>query len=71
MNESHLQKINNYPIYPRDSKTYSDKGFVNTDNGYQGGTLWTAFLVKDNKTYYFDSFGSQPDILLLKQSPKP
>ena len=25
MNESHLQKNYNYPIYPRDSKIYSDK----------------------------------------------
>ena len=45
MNESKLQKVYNYPIYPRDSKKYSDK--------------------------YFDSFGGQPDKLLLKQLPKP
>ena len=32
MNESQLQKIYNYPIYPRDSKFYSDNGFVNIDN---------------------------------------
>ena len=37
MNEPQLQKIYNYPIYPRDSKIYSDKGFVNIDNGAQGG----------------------------------
>ena len=41
MNESQVQKIYNYPIYPRDSKTYSDKGFVKIDNGAQGGTHWT------------------------------
>ena len=28
MNESDLQKIYNYPIYPRISKIYSSKGFV-------------------------------------------
>ena len=25
MRESHLQRIYNHPIYPRDSKIYSDK----------------------------------------------
>ena len=38
MNESQLQKLYNYPIYPRDSKINSDKWFVNIDNGSQGGT---------------------------------
>ena len=38
MNESQPQKIYNYPIYPRDSKIYSDKGFINIDNGSRGGT---------------------------------
>ena len=71
MNESQLQKIYNYPIYPRDSKKYSDKGFVNIDNGSMGGSHWTCFFVKDNKSFYFDSFGSQPDKLLLNQLPKP
>ena len=71
MNESQLQKIYNYPIYPRGSKIYSDKGFVNIDNGLQGGTHWTCFIVKDNKSYYFDSFGEQPDKFSLNQLPKP
>ena len=71
MNESQLQKVYNYPIYPRDSKIYSDEGFVNIDNGSQGGTHWTCFIVKDNKSYYFDSFGGQPDKFLLNQLPKP
>ena len=70
MNESQIQKIYNYPIYPRDSKIYSDKGFVNIDNGSQGGTHWTCFIVKDNKSYYFDSFGGQLDKFLLNQLPK-
>ena len=71
MNESELQNIYNHPIYPRDSKIYSEKGFVNIDNGSQGGTHWTCFIVKDNKSYYFDSFGGAPDKFLLNQLPKP
>ena len=71
MNESELQRIYNYPIYPRDFKIYSDKGFLNIDNGSQGGTHWTCFLVKDNKSFYFDSFGGAPDKFLLKKLPKP
>ena len=71
MNESQLQEIYNYTIYPRDSKIYSDKGFVNIDDGSRGGSHWTCFIVKDNKSYYFDSFGVQPDRFLLNQLPKP
>ena len=71
MNESQLQRVYNYPIYRRDSKIHSDKGFVNIDNGSQGGTHWTCFSVKDNKSYYFDSFGRQPEKFLLDQLPKP
>ena len=55
MNESQSQRVYDYPIYPRGSKTYSDKGFVNIDNGSMGGSHWTCFIVKDNKSYYFDS----------------
>ena len=71
MNDFQIQKIYNYPIYPRDSKLYSDKGFVNIDDGRIGGTHWTRFIVRDNKSYYFDSFGGQPDKFLLNQLPKP
>ena len=71
MNESQLQKIYYYPIYPRDSKKFSDKRFVNIDNGSMGGSHWTCFIVKDNKSYYFDSFGGQPDKFLLNQLTKP
>ena len=71
MNESELQRVYNYPIYPRDSKIYSDRGFVNIDNGSQGGTHWTCFIVKDNKSLYFDSFGGSPDKFLMNQLPKP
>ena len=71
VDEFQLQKLYNYPIYPRDSKIYSDRGFVNIDNGFIGGSHRTCFIVKDNKSYYFDSFGGQPDKFLLKQLPKP
>ena len=40
------------------------------DNGSQRGTPWCAFHVKDNESKYFDSFGSQPDVFLLKRLPK-
>ena len=71
MNESQLQRTYNYPIYPRDSKIYSDRGFINIDDGSQNGTHWTAFYIKNNKSYYFDSFGGQPDKFILEQLPKP
>ena len=71
MNETELQKFYNYDIYARDSIKYSDKGFINIDNGSQGGTHWTCFIVKDNNSYYFDSFGGSPDKFLLNQLPKP
>ena len=54
MNESQLQKFYYYTIYPRDSKIYSDRGFVKIDNGSQGGTHWTCFYIEGNKSYYFD-----------------
>ena len=71
MKESELQRIQNYPIYPRDSKIYSDRGFVNIDDGSQGGSHWTCSMVKHNKSHYFDSFVGQPDKLLPKQKHKP
>ena len=71
MNESQIQKYHKYPIYPRDLKINSDKGFVNIDNGSQGGTHWCCFIMKDNKSFYFDSFGGQPDKFLLNELPKP
>ena len=71
MNESQLQKVFNYPIYPTDSNIYSNKGFVIIDEGSQGGSDCVCFLVKDNKSYYFNSFDGQPDKFLLNQLPKP
>ena len=53
MNESQLQGNYDYPIYPRDYKIYSDRGFVKTDNGSQGRTHWTCFLIKKKKSLLF------------------
>ena len=50
MKESQLQKIYNHTVYPRDSKIYSDKGFVNKDDGRMGGSHWTCFIVKYKKS---------------------
>ena len=44
MNGSELERVYNYLKYPRDSKIYSDNGFVNIDNGSLGGTHWRCFL---------------------------
>ena len=71
MTESELKRVYNHPIYPRDRKVYSTRGFVNIDNGSQGGTHWTCLIVKAKKSYYFESFGGQPDKFLLNQLPKP
>ena len=71
MNELELQRVYNYSIYPRDSKIYSDTGFLNIDNGSQGSTHWTCFYIKDNKSIYSDNFGKAPDKILPKQLPKP
>ena len=50
MNESELQKIYNFNIYPRGPKVITDKGFVNTDNGGMGGPHWTLFIVRDKRS---------------------
>ena len=47
MNESQLQRNYNNPNYPKDSIIYSDKRFVNIDDGSRFGTHWTCFIVKN------------------------
>ena len=47
MDESEIQRVYNCPMNPRELKIYSDKGFINIDNGSQGGNHWTTFVVKD------------------------
>ena len=61
MNDFELQRIYNYPIKPRESKILSHRGFVNIDTGSQDGTHWTSFIVTNDKSFYFDSFGVQSD----------
>ena len=71
MKEGELKKVYNYNSYRRDSKITTDKGFVDIDNGAEGETHCTCFYKKDNKSFYFDSFGARPDKFLLQQLPKP
>ena len=71
MNESQLQRVDNYEIYPRDSIIITDRGFVNLDNGSMGRSHWTCSIVKDNKSFPYDSFGGAPEKLSLNQLPKP
>ena len=71
MKKSELQRVYSYPVNPRESEVNSDKGFINIDNGSRGGTHWCCFILKDNKSFYFDSFGGQPDQFLLNHLPKP
>ena len=65
MKESQLQKIYNYPIYPRVSKIY----FI----FYSKSVLFykTCFIVKSNKSFYFESFDGQLDKFPLNQLFKP
>ena len=71
MNETDIQRVYKYHIYPRDSKKYSVKDFVTIDFGRMGGSRWTCFVNKDNISYYFDSVGGTPDIFLMNQLTKP
>ena len=52
MEESELQRVYIYEIYPRDSKIYSDRGFVQKVNGSLVCSSLVCFIVKDNKSYY-------------------
>ena len=71
MTEADLKKVYDFSIYPRDSVTNSKKVFVNIDNGSMGESHSVCFCIKDQKSYYFDSFGGSPDKFSLKQLPKP
>ena len=71
MDECHLQQVYTYEIYPRDSKTSTDKGFVNIDNGEQGGIHWVCYIVEVMNSNYFDSYGGSPGTFFLQQPPKP
>ena len=70
INEYEIQRVYNYNLKPRDSNLCSDKIIVFIDNGSQGGTHWTCFIVEKNKFYYYDSSGGSPDQFLLNQLRK-
>ena len=70
INERELGKVYNYPIDPSASKTTTNKRFIKTNDGEQGGNHRTYFYSKENNTYYFDSFGDSHDKFLLNYSPK-
>ena len=71
MNESELQSVYTYQIYPPDSIITTIEGFVILDNGSMSGSHWVCFILKDNKSFHIDSFGGQPDKFVLTQLPKP
>ena len=71
MNEGDIKRFYNYPLYPGGLRIFSDKGFVTIHNGNVGGTHWTCFTIKDNKSFHSVSFEGQPEEVLLNQLPKP
>ena len=71
MNEGELQRVYNCKIYPRDSLIKSIEGFVILDISDMEGSHWTCFILKDNKRFYFDSFGEQHNKFLINKLPKP
>ena len=44
---------------------------MNIDEGSEGGSHWTLFYIKDNKSFSFDSFGGSTDKFLLQKLAKP
>ena len=72
MTETVLKNAYIFPFYPRVSNIYTSRGFVYIyiDSGEQGGFHWTCFYMRDNKSFYFVSFGRQPDKYSPKQLPK-
>ena len=53
MKENDLERFYNYKTYPRDSKIFSDRGFVNIDDGSLVGSHWTCFIVEKKQTLLF------------------
>ena len=45
-----IYKEFSYPIYPRDSRLKSDREFLHIDNGSQGGSHWTCFIITGKKS---------------------
>ena len=55
----------NFPIYPKDSKKTSSRGFVNIHKGGTDVTHGTYSSMKDNKSFNSDSLEEQPIKILL------
>ena len=47
-----FKKIYIFSIYPSNSILNIEKRFLKIDDGNRGGTYWSCFYVKDNKTFY-------------------
>ena len=71
MAESVLQQVYIFPIYPRGSKMYSDKGFVNKDDGSQGGSHWCCFVIKIRNPFTLTALDSILIFFSPYQLPKP
>ena len=73
MNESEIQKNYNHKYTPETLKFIQIKDLLTQTMAVwvMGGSHWTCFIVKDNKSYYFDSFGGQSHKFLLNQLTKP
>ena len=50
-NKIQLKSNYNFPIYQKDFKLTTNKGFVNIDDGSMGETYWTCLFVKVDKSY--------------------
>ena len=70
-NKSELQRVYIYKLHPTDSIITRNERFLNNDDSSLGGTHWTCFIVRDQKSYYSDSLGGVPDKFLLNQLAKP
>ena len=46
LDESELEKVFNFTIYPEDSKITTNKRIVNIDKGSMGGTHWIFLLLE-------------------------
>ena len=64
------KKNYNFPIYRKGSGETTKTGLKNIDNRQMGGTHWTCFYIKHNRSIFFDSFGGQPDTFLPNQLPE-
>ena len=60
-----------HPVYPRNPKITSDRGYNNIDDSSVGGSPLLCCRLKDNKSFYFDCFGGSLDKILPNQITKP